>query len=158
MRQDVTTLRLYLLRGLYLLVFVYLSTSIWPLLIHHRPWDDLMHGVAVSLLAALGVLMALGIRYPLRMLPVMLFELLWKAVWVAAIGLPLWRAGKLDGDAAETFKSCFLGVVLVPLIIPWRYFWETYVKAPADRWGRSSATSSSAMAARREPDVPSPKR
>jgi hypothetical protein len=56
----------------YLLVFAYLSTSMWPLLIHHRAWDDLMHGVAISLLAALGVLMALGIRYPLKMLPVML--------------------------------------------------------------------------------------
>ena len=134
MRKDVTTFRLYLMRGLYLLVFAYLSTSIWPLLIHHKPWGDLMHGVAVSLLAALGVLMALGIRYPLRMLPVMLFEFLWKAIWVAAIGLPLWHAGKLDADAAETLKACLMGVILVPLIIPWPYFWANYMKALGDRW------------------------
>lgn len=134
MRKDVTTFRLYLMRGLYLLVFAYLSTSMWPLLIHHRAWDDLMHGVAISLLAALGVLMALGIRYPLKMLPVMLFEFLWKAVWVAAIGLPLWRAGKLDADTAETFKACLMGVILVPLVIPWPYFWATYMKAPGDSW------------------------
>src|SRR5438128_9518630 len=140
MQNDVTTFRLYLMRGLYLLVFAYLATSIWPLLIHHRPWDDLMHGVAISLLAALGVLMALGIRYPLKMLPVMLFEFLWKAVWVAAIGLPLWRAGKLDADAAETFKACLMGVILVPLIIPWSYFRAHYMKAPADRWLRATAT------------------
>src|SRR5437016_11242162 len=138
MQKDVTTLRLYLLRGMYLLVFVYLATSIWPLLVHHRPWDDLMHGVAISLLAALGVLMALGIRYPLKMLPVMLFEFLWKAVWVAAIGVALWRAGKLDADAAETFKACLMGVILVPLVIPWPWFWANYLKAPGDRWGRAA--------------------
>jgi len=74
------------------------------------------------------------------MLPVMLFEFLWKAVWVAAIGLPLWRAGKLDADAAETFKACLMGVILVPLIIPWSYFWAHYMKAPADRWLRATAT------------------
>jgi hypothetical protein len=134
MRENVTTFRLYLMRGLYLLIFAYLSTAIWPLLVHHRPWDDLMHGVAISLLAALGVLMGLGIRYPLQMLPVMLFEFVWKAVWVAAIGLPLWRAGTLDADAAETFRACLVGVILVPLIIPWPYFWAKYVKAPGDRW------------------------
>jgi len=81
--------------------------------------------------------MALGIRYPLKMLPVMLFEFLWKAVWVAAIGLPLWRAHQLDADSAETLKACLMGVVLVPLIIPWPYFWANYMKAPGDRWGRA---------------------
>jgi len=81
--------------------------------------------------------MGLGIRYPLKMLPVMLFEFLWKAVWVAAIGLPLWRAGKLDADAVETLKACLTGVILVPLIVPWPYFWANYVKAPGDRWRRA---------------------
>ena len=141
MPTNITTFRLYLMRGLYLLVFAYLSTSMWPLLIHHRPWDDLMHGVAISLLAALGMLMALGIRYPLQMLPVMLFEFLWKAVWVAAIGLPLWHAGKLDADAAETFQACLVGVILVPLIIPWPYFWAHYIKAPGDTWLRAAGPS-----------------
>jgi len=141
MRTNITTFRLYLMRGLYLLIFAYLSTSIWPLLVHHRPWDDLMHGVAISLLAALGVLMALGIRYPLQMLPVMLFEFVWKAVWVAAIGLPLWRAGTLDADAAETFKACLVGVILVPLIVPWPYFWANYIKAPGDRWLPAAGSS-----------------
>jgi hypothetical protein len=137
MREDVTTFRLYLLRALYLVITVYLLSSMWPLLFHHRPWDDLMHSVAISLLAALGVLMALGLRYPLKLLPIMLFEWLWKTIWVVAIGLPMWRAGTMDADAAETFKATFMGVVLVPLVIPWPYFWANYVRAPGDRWGRA---------------------
>ena len=135
--ENVSTFRLYLMRGLYLLVFAYLGSSMWPLLFNHKPWT-LMHGVGVALLAALAPLMALGIRYPLKMLPIMLFEFLWKAIWVAAIGLPLWRTHQLDADSAESLKACLMGVVLVPLIIPWPYFWANYVKAPGDRWGRAA--------------------
>ena len=88
MQEEVTTFRLYLMRGLYLLITVGLGAMIWPLMFHHKPWD-VMHGVAMSLLAALSALMALGIRYPVKMLPLLLFELLWKTIWVVAIKLPL---------------------------------------------------------------------
>jgi len=108
---------------------------IWPLMFNHKPWD-VMHGVAMSLLAALSALMALGIRYPVKMLPLLLFELLWKTIWVVAIGLPLWRANQLDAETMETFKACVMGVVLCPLVIPWGYVLRNYVMKPGDRWGR----------------------
>lgn len=72
---------------------------------NQRPWDN-MHSVACSLLAALSALAALGIRYPIRMLPLLLFELLWKTIWLAAIALPLWSPHKLDGDAMQTGMGC----------------------------------------------------
>lgn len=135
MLDEVSTFRLYLMRALYLLILVGLGSEIWPLMFHHRPWD-LMHGVACSLLAALSALMGLGIRYPLKMLPLLLFELLWKAIWLVAIALPLWRAHQLDADTMETVKACLMGVVLVPIVIPWPYVLTNYVKKPEDRWGR----------------------
>ncbi|MDQ6689462.1 MAG: hypothetical protein M3Z18_03035 [Gemmatimonadota bacterium] len=133
-----TTFRLYLMRALYLLIFVFLSTSIWPILLNHKPWADMMHGVADSLLAALALLMAMGLRYPLKLLPALLFEWLWKTIWVVAIGIPLWRSGQLDADTAETLRDCSVGVILVPLVIPWPYFFRHYMKAPGDRWGRAT--------------------
>jgi hypothetical protein len=135
MPEEVSTFRLYLMRALYLLILVGLGSEIWPLMFHHRPWD-LMHGVACSLLAALSALMALGIRYPLKMLPLLFFELLWKAIWLVAIALPLWRAHQLDAETMETVKACLMGVVLVPIVIPWPYVLANYVKKPGDRWGR----------------------
>jgi hypothetical protein len=32
------------------------------------------------------------------------------------------------------FFSIALGVVIVPLVLPWGYIWRTYVTAPSDRW------------------------
>jgi hypothetical protein len=131
----VSTLRLYLLRATYLMVFVFLTTQIWPAIFFHtKPWS-LMHGVACCLLAAMAPLMALGLRYPVKMVPILLFELTWKSIWLFAMGLPLWSAHRVDPDTFETIKACAMGVILFPLVIPWRYVFATYVKAPGDRWG-----------------------
>lgn len=133
---EVSTFRLYLMRAMYLLIFVGLGSIIWPGIIHHaKPWD-LWHGVGCSLLAALSALMALGIRYPLQMLPLLLFELLWKAIWLLAVALPLWSAHRLDPDTMETVNNCLVGIVLCPIVIPWPYVWENYVKKPGAGWRR----------------------
>ena len=131
--QEVSTFRLYLMRALYLLMFLFLTSTQWPMLLDHKS-RPMMSGVAVALLAALGLMAGWALRYPLKMLPVLIFEFFWKTIWVVMIGVPLWRSGQLTGDYLETWKNCLPGVILVPLIIPWRYFWENYVKAPGDRW------------------------
>jgi hypothetical protein len=131
----VSTFRLYLLRATYLMVFVFLTTQIWPAIFNHtKPWS-LMHGVACCLLAAMAPLMALGLRYPVKMVPILMFELTWKSIWLIAIGLPLWTAHHVDADTLETIKACGMGVILFPIVIPWRYVFEMYLKAPGDRWG-----------------------
>ena len=130
---DLSLFRLYLLRAMYLLIAVGLGSEIWPLMFHHRPWD-LMHGVACSLLAALSAIVVLGVRYPVQMLPMLLFELLWKSIWLLAIALPLWLAHKIDPDTADTVFACLMGVVLVPIVVPWPYVYAHYVRKPGDRW------------------------
>ena len=130
---EVPVFRLYALRAGYLLLVVGLGPLIWPAMIHHaRPWD-LMQGVANSMLAAMSALAVLGIRYPLRMLPLLFFELLWKAIWLIAIALPLWSAHKIDANTADTVTACLMGVIF-PVVIPWPYVFGNYVRKPADRW------------------------
>ena len=132
---DVSTFRLYLMRAFYLL-FLGLGSYIWPAMIHHAtPWN-LMYGEANSLLAGLSVLFALGIRYPLQMLPVLLFELLWKSIWLVAIALPLWSAHQLDADTLETSGIFLRTIVICLVVIPWPYVLANYVKKPGDRWRR----------------------
>ena len=136
---EVTTFRLYLLRATYLLLVVGLGVEIWPGVLHPPKDLDLMRGVVRSLLAAVSLLAALGIRHPLKMLPLLFFELVWKSIWLLAFGLPLWSAGQLDPNSRETLKACLMGAVLFPLAIPWRYVLATYVKMPGDRWRKQNA-------------------
>jgi peptidoglycan/LPS O-acetylase OafA/YrhL len=75
------------------------------------------------------------------MLPLLFFELLWKVMWVVAWGLPLWSTQQLTLDSEQTLISNLVGVVLVPLAIPWGYVFKQYVKAPGDRWGRRPTLS-----------------
>lgn len=135
---DVSTFRLYVLRAMYLIIAVGLGITIWPGIL--APPENLSHMASVvrSVLGAVALLALLGIRYPLKMLPLLLFELIWKTIWVLAFGLPLWMNHKLDAGTGETLKACLMGVVLVPLAMPWGYLFRQYVRAPGDRW-RGSA-------------------
>lgn len=137
---EVSTFRLYVLRGLYALIAVGLGVTIWPGLI--SPPANLSHmaGVVRSVLGAVSLLALLGIRYPLRMLPLLFFELVWKTIWVLVFGLPLAIGDQLDANTRETLHACLMGLVLVPLALPWGYVFRHYLKEPGDRWrGRRNA-------------------
>lgn len=131
---EVSTLRLYVLRAMYLLIVIGLGFMIWPLFL--APVEKVPHMASVvrSVLAAVSLLAIIGIRYPLRMLPLLFFELLWKVVWVLAYGLPLWRAGQLTPGMAATLSDCLPGIVLIPIVLPWGYVIRHYVRAGGDRW------------------------
>jgi hypothetical protein len=70
------------------------------------------------------------------MLPLLRFEFAWTMIWVASFGQPLWLTNQLDPDTAETMKACLMGVVLVPLVLPWGHVVRTYVREPGNRWSR----------------------
>lgn len=134
--RDISTFRLYLLRATYLLLVVGLGWDVWPLLLTSTHGVDHMRGVVWSMLGAVCLLAAIGLRYPLQMLPLLLFELVWKSIWVLLIGIPLWSAGQLSGATLDTWYDCILGLVIFPLAIPWGYAFARYVRQPGDRWGR----------------------
>jgi hypothetical protein len=140
---EISLFRLYALRAVYLLLAVGLAATVWPLVISHPPQWPLMNSVVCSLLAAVSVLALIGIRYPLQMLPVLLFELLWKSIWLIAVALPLWSADLIDARTWDTVRDCVVAVVLIP-VIPWRYVIARYVTRPGDRW-RPAGLPSSAL-------------
>jgi hypothetical protein len=131
---QITTLRLTLLRAMYLLLVVGLGLTMWPAIIAPSQLAANAGSVVRSLLGALCLLSLLGLRYPLRMLPLLVFELLWKIIWIVAFALPMWWGPGLDPYAAETLFACAMGVVLVPLVLPWGYLVREYLRAPATPW------------------------
>ena len=131
---GVSTFQLYLMRLLFLLNFVALGLSVWPGIINHEGTWDPMHGIATSCWAALSVLSGIGIRYPLKMLTLLIMQLIYKSVWVLAVGLSLKSAGPLDPVAAALFSVCAKGLVVDLIVIPWPYVFANYVKKSGDRW------------------------
>ena len=135
---EVSALRLWVMRAMYLVMAFGIGNMIWPLIIDHPSTLPRMTGVAWALLGTIGLLAVLGLRYPLRMIPLLLFELTWKAIWLAAFAAPRWLDGTLDAAMRASVIETALGAVLI-VVIPWRYVWTNYVARPGDPWTRSSS-------------------
>ena len=128
---EVSLLRLYVMRAMYLVLVVGIGMLVLPDLLSH-PTNA--NGVTSCLLFGVAVLSLIGIRYPLQMIPVFMFEFVWKTSWVLFFGLQKLSAGPLDATSAENLQGTLVGVVLMPLVIPWTYVWRHYVKQPGTRW------------------------
>jgi hypothetical protein len=59
---------------------------------------------------------------------------LWKAIWVLTSALPMWLGPGLDRYASDTLFACLIGVVLVPIAVPWRHVIHRYVMASSEPW------------------------
>ena len=131
---EVSIFRLYLLRAMYLLIALGLAATVWPVIISPPNLIAGPTSVVRALLGALALLSLLGLRYPLKMLPLLLFELLWKIIWVVGSALPMWLGPGLDQYASESLFACLMGVVLVPIVLPWRYVARHFARAPSEPW------------------------
>lgn len=110
----------------------------WPAYVtHDGPWP-LWEGVTQTILVAMSVLAFLGLKYPVKMLPILLFESLWKLTWLAVIALPQLTGDGLDAATTEVFTTV-LWVVVILAVIPWGYLARQYLAAPGDRWRSKSA-------------------
>jgi hypothetical protein len=77
--------------------------------------------------ASYSLLSIIGVFHPLKMLPLVLFEILYKIVWLVIVAYPLWSANQLSGSPAEPMTEAFLWVVLPIVATPWKYALDKYV-------------------------------
>lgn len=132
--QDVPLWRLNLLRAFYLLITVGLAFTWGPGMLQHTDQWAQRQGVLGSLMIAVSLVCLLGLRYPLQMLPLLIWELSWKTIWVLVIGYPLWLNDAATAGVTANFSACLMGLVLTPLVLPWRYIAHHYFRKPAQRW------------------------
>lgn len=122
-----------LLRFFFLLIAVVMGSIVWKQLLFESSGWTWERGLAKSMLAALALLSLWGVRYPLQMLPLMVFELAWKTVWIASIALPAWLSGAMTKDIEDLFYDC-IGVVVIYVAIPWRYVFVRFFAQPMEPW------------------------
>jgi hypothetical protein len=126
--------RLYVLRALYAILAAAEGPIQLQAFLHHAHWTP-TSGAAHSFLLALALLSIVGIRYPLAMLPLLIYEVLWKMIWLCGYALPLWVANQVDADTRNSFFQIAPVIILIPLF-PWRYIYSNYLKKRGDRWRR----------------------
>jgi hypothetical protein len=128
LRHDgVRPFNLWGLRVFYALMLLFVTPTAWQVLLTHEgPWQPLS-AVAWAVWASYPVLAVFGLFQPLRWLPLLLFALAYKSVWLAFVAMPLWMAGTMEGSSAQPVAESFLAIPVLALVIPWGYVWRTLV-------------------------------
>ena len=125
--EGVRPINIYLLRLLYFLMVAFVATDSWMTIITHEgPWDR-FRALAFCVWAAYPTLAVLGLIHPLKMLPIMLFTIFYKSIWLIVVAYPLWRANALAGSPAEPMTKAFLWLPLAIIAVPWKYVVQNYV-------------------------------
>ena len=125
--EGVRPINIYLLRLIYFLMLVFVGSDTWLSIINHQgPWDH-VRAVAFCVWASYSTLSLLGLIHPLRMLPIMIFMIGYKLLWLIVVAYPLWRAGTLAGSPAEEMAYTFMWIPLPIIAVPWKYVFRTFV-------------------------------
>lgn len=141
---EIAPYRLNLLRAGYLLLAVGMGTTIWQAILDPaKSWTP-DRAVVVAMLGSMSLLAVVGLRHPLRMLPLLFWEFTWKAIWLCKIAFPSWRDDRLDAATAQTAIEC-LAVVVVVAVVPWDHVLRTYVTGPGERWRRNPGQAGPAV-------------
>lgn len=120
--------RQHLLRALFFLNFISLAFDNWSTILFPEEQMDTLTGVTISFWAAFSLLNLLGVRFPLKMIPILLLQLLYKTAWIIGTYLPAQRNAVLDEYLESFLWVCVAGIVLNVLLIPWNYVYAYYLK------------------------------
>ncbi|WP_105167813.1 hypothetical protein [Pseudoalteromonas sp. T1lg23B] len=124
--EEVGKIRLNFLRAMYVFIVIGLGLSNTPEAISEMGISADSYTVINAMLMGFMILSLVGVFFPLQMLPILMFELLWKVIWLAMFALPMHLNMGLDEYATGVAFACFIGVILTPLVLPWRYIFNNY--------------------------------
>lgn len=117
------------------LLFLYGSTALFSI------WGGLkeflftrvnepLAGVAFSFWFAYGLLCLLGLKHPLKLLPVLLLQFTYKSIWIFAVGFPLFTLDQMTPRSYELLYGNAVYVLLDLIILPWGYIFKHFFFSP----------------------------
>jgi hypothetical protein len=125
--KEISRWRLHVMRATALFFAVSGFFSYPQMLIQASATD---RGMIKAFLTGLWLMSFLVVRFPLKMLPIFLFEFAWKTVWLLAFGLPQWITGVGSPRLSEDLLGIGIPPILLAFVIPWGYVWRNYIKQP----------------------------
>jgi hypothetical protein len=125
--EGVPPINIYLLRLMFLLMIIFLGKDSWTHIFTFKGSWNLTNAMAWSIWASYSILAILGLIQPLKMLPIVMLEIMYKVIWLGMVACPLWRTSQLTGSPAEQMTYAFLWVLLPIIAMPWRYFFRHFI-------------------------------
>ncbi len=137
---QVPAWRQHVLRIAFFLGFIGLAIDNWSIILFPGEQMDPWTGVAVSFYAAFSLLCLMGVRFPLKFLPLLLIQLIYKTCWMIGTYLPAYQTQSIDEGLGSWFWVMVPGIVIDLLVIPWYYVYREYFKYFFRKEVRASAT------------------
>lgn len=128
---GVSRFRFYLLRIYFALNCVALGFQAWSEIFTHAGLWQPIPGIAYSFWGAFSLLAILGIIQPLKMIPLLLVQFIYKLIWSIIVAYPLWSSDQLP-VSHELTNIMVKGVIADLFIIPWPYVFRNYILAKKD--------------------------
>lgn len=125
--KGIWPIKVYVMKLFFALMFLVAAKDAWRKLLFHQGAWDVEAAIAWCAIAAYTTLSGLGIFNTLRLLPIMLFMLFYKGLWLGFVAYPLWASGTLAGSEAEAWAQIFMMIAIPFLFMPWKYTFDTYV-------------------------------
>jgi Ni,Fe-hydrogenase I cytochrome b subunit len=125
--EGVHPLHIVALRVMYFLMCAMMARTAWSSILGHQGAWEPYRAMANCVWAAYGTLSLLGLWQPLRMLPLILFMIFYKVLWLAVVAYPLWRAGAPADASTEELTQVFLAAPVFALVVPWTYVLRRFV-------------------------------
>lgn len=111
----------------YFLTGILFTLTAWTTLINYWGQFEATEGVAFAFWGALSILALFGLRFPIKMLPLLLLQFGYKVIWLLAVGYPLMTRGELDPNGQELFQANLMGTIIDVIAIPWLFVVKTYL-------------------------------
>ena len=125
--EGIPRINIYVMRLFFALMAVFVGTEAWSVILTHEGEWEPIKGVAWCVWAAYSTLAVLGVFHTLRMLPIMLFMVFYKGLWLLVVAYPLWITGTLKGSPAEEMAHIFSGIIIPIIFLPWRYVFRKFI-------------------------------
>src|SRR5688500_10828738 len=125
--EGVRPIQIFAMRVAYLLVLITVGNIAWSRIFPHQGgWDPLV-AAALSMWAGSSVLSFFGLINPLRWLPLLLFEIAYKTIWLATGPYPRWASNQRAGSPDEPMTQAYFWVFRPIVAMPWGHVVRTCV-------------------------------
>ncbi|MFM6344212.1 MAG: hypothetical protein ACKPFK_03565, partial [Dolichospermum sp.] len=111
----------------YTLMFAVMGYSAWSHIFSNKGSWEPVNAVTWCVWAAYATISFIGIYNTLKMLPIMLFMIFYKTIWLIVVAYPLWKTNTLIGSPNEELTFIFIWVFIPAIFFPWKYSYRHYL-------------------------------